>query len=83
MVVTGDITQVDLPGNSTSGLRVVRDILDDVEDVHFATLDSDDVVRHKLVGDIVDAYEKYDSERGEDPSNNHDDPLGPRRRSRS
>ncbi len=82
MVVTGDITQVDLPGNSTSGLRVVRDILDDVDDVHFATLDSADVVRHKLVGDIVDAYEKYDAERGEDDANNHDDPLGPRRRSR-
>ncbi|MDQ1681993.1 MAG: phosphate starvation-inducible protein PhoH [Frankiaceae bacterium] len=83
MVVTGDITQVDLPGNATSGLRVVRDILDDVEDVHFAMLDSADVVRHKLVGDIVDAYEKYDAERGDDENNNHDDPLGPRRRSRS
>jgi phosphate starvation-inducible PhoH-like protein len=81
MVVTGDITQVDLPGNATSGLRVVRDILDDVDDVHFAKLDSDDVVRHKLVGDIVDAYEKYDA--GRDDPNNHDDPFGPRGRSRS
>jgi len=63
IVVTGDITQVDLPGGTTSGLRVVRDILDGVEDVHFAQLTSADVVRHKLVGRIVDAYETYDAEQ--------------------
>ncbi len=63
IVVTGDVTQVDLPGGATSGLRVVRDILDGVEDVHFATLSSQDVVRHKLVGRIVDAYAQYDAER--------------------
>jgi phosphate starvation-inducible PhoH-like protein len=62
IVVTGDVTQVDLPGGATSGLRVVRDILDGVEDVHFATLSSQDVVRHKLVGRIVDAYAQYDAE---------------------
>ncbi|HVM29136.1 MAG TPA: PhoH family protein, partial [Mycobacteriales bacterium] len=62
IVVTGDVTQVDLPGGTTSGLRVVRDILDDVEDVHFATLSSSDVVRHKLVSQIVDAYAQYDAE---------------------
>jgi phosphate starvation-inducible PhoH-like protein len=62
IVVTGDVTQVDLPGGATSGLRVVRDILDGVEDVHFATLTSNDVVRHKLVGRIVDAYAQYDAE---------------------
>ena len=49
IVVTGDVTQVDLPGGATSGLRVVQDILDGVEDVHFSTLTSTDVVRHKLV----------------------------------
>ncbi|MCG8916997.1 PhoH family protein [Actinokineospora sp. PR83] len=59
MVVTGDITQVDLPGGHRSGLRVVRDILTDVDDVHFAELTSSDVVRHSLVGDIVDAYERW------------------------
>jgi phosphate starvation-inducible PhoH-like protein len=59
IVVTGDITQVDLPSGQKSGLRVVRDILDGVEDLHFAELTSQDVVRHKLVGDIVDAYEKW------------------------
>jgi phosphate starvation-inducible PhoH-like protein len=62
IVVTGDVTQVDLPGGATSGLRVVREILEGVEDVHFATLSSQDVVRHKLVGRIVDAYAQYDAE---------------------
>ncbi|GAA1223804.1 PhoH family protein [Prauserella halophila] len=59
VVVTGDITQVDLPGGQRSGLRIVREILDGVDDLHFSTLTSSDVVRHKLVGDIVDAYEKW------------------------
>jgi phosphate starvation-inducible PhoH-like protein len=62
IVVTGDVTQVDLPGGATSGLRVVQEILEGVEDVHFATLSSSDVVRHKLVGRIVDAYAQYDAE---------------------
>ncbi len=61
VVVTGDVTQVDLPGQTRSGLRVVRDILGEVDDVHFANLTSADVVRHRLVGEIVDAYERYDS----------------------
>jgi phosphate starvation-inducible protein PhoH and related proteins len=63
MVVTGDITQVDLPGGTASGLRVVSDILDGIDDVAFCRLTSHDVVRHKLVGRIVDAYEKYDAKR--------------------
>jgi phosphate starvation-inducible PhoH-like protein len=61
IVVTGDVTQVDLPGGTTSGLRVVRDILEGVEDVHFSLLGSADVVRHRLVTDIVDAYERWDA----------------------
>ncbi|MFD9426504.1 MULTISPECIES: PhoH family protein [unclassified Streptomyces] len=61
IVVTGDVTQVDLPSGTKSGLRQVQDILEGVEDVHFSRLTSQDVVRHKLVGRIVDAYEKYDS----------------------
>ena len=60
IVVTGDITQVDLPAGTASGLRQVQDILDGVEDVYFSRLTSHDVVRHKLVADIVDAYERYD-----------------------
>jgi len=62
IVVTGDVTQVDLPAGQRSGLRVVRDILAGVEDVHFTELTSTDVVRHRLVGDIVDAYARYDAE---------------------
>src|SRR5258707_806537 len=63
IVVTGDVTQVDLPAGQVSGLRVVQDILDGVDDVYFSRLTSHDVVRHKLVADIVDAYERYDARR--------------------
>jgi phosphate starvation-inducible PhoH-like protein len=61
IVVTGDTTQIDLPGGSRSGLLVVREILGEVDDVHFAELTSSDVVRHRLVSDIVDAYERWDT----------------------
>ncbi|MBT2488963.1 PhoH family protein [Streptomyces sp. ISL-96] len=60
IVVTGDVTQVDLPGGTKSGLRQVQHILEGLDDVHFSRLTSQDVVRHKLVGRIVDAYEQYD-----------------------
>ncbi|HEX3706065.1 MAG TPA: PhoH family protein [Mycobacteriales bacterium] len=63
MVVTGDVTQVDLPSGTTSGLRTVQDILDGIEDVHFCQLTSHDVVRHKLIADIVDAYARHDAVR--------------------
>ncbi|GAB2754989.1 PhoH family protein [Salinifilum aidingensis] len=59
IVVTGDITQIDLPGGQRSGLKVVQDILGDLSDVHFSHLDSQDVVRHQLVTDIVDAYDRW------------------------
>ncbi len=61
VVVTGDITQVDLPGGVSSGLRQVTEILDGVDDIAFCTLTSRDVVRHALVGKIVAAYDRYDS----------------------
>ena len=64
MVVTGDVTQVDLPGGTRSGLKVVRGILAEIEDVHFTQLTSRDVVRHRLVGEIVDAYERFDARDG-------------------
>jgi phosphate starvation-inducible PhoH-like protein len=63
MVVTGDVTQVDLPRGVDSGLRVVSEILEGIEDVEFCRLTSHDVVRHKLVGRIVDAYARYDALR--------------------
>jgi len=56
MVVTGDITQVDLPREQDSGLIVVSDILDGVEDIDFVRFGDEDVVRHKLVRRIVAAY---------------------------
>ncbi len=62
MVITGDITQIDLPTGS-SGLRTAVEVLSDVEDMHFATLTSEDVVRHTLVSKIVDAYSKYDESK--------------------
>jgi phosphate starvation-inducible PhoH-like protein len=60
MVITGDTTQVDLPLGTRSGLKVVQEILEQVEDVKFCRLSSQDVVRHKLVADIVDAYTRWD-----------------------
>ncbi len=65
MVVTGDTSQVDLPGGVESGLKVVQRILGDVDDVHFAHLDAADVVRHRLVGEIVGAYDRYDATKGQ------------------
>jgi len=59
MVITGDITQIDLP-DASSGLRLVTKVLDDIDDIHFARLTSEDVVRHSLVGRIIDAYTSYD-----------------------
>ncbi len=56
IVVTGDITQVDLPGGAPSGLRTAMRILEGIDDIHFAELTSADVVRHRLVSEIVDAY---------------------------
>ncbi len=61
IVVTGDVTQIDLPAGTSSGLKVVQQILDGVRDVHFAWLTSTDVVRHRLVSDIVDAYARHDA----------------------
>jgi len=60
MVVTGDVTQIDLPSGTKSGLKVVQDILETVEDLEFINLTSEDVVRHRLVSRIVEAYETWD-----------------------
>ena len=74
IVVTGDITQVDLPGGTRSGLRVVEGILDGIEDLSFNRLTSHDVVRHRLVGKIVAAYDDFDARGGFDREE-----RGPRR----
>ncbi len=60
MVITGDSTQIDLPTGTQSGLRVVEQVLGGIEDIHFSRLTSLDVVRHRLVGEIVDAYGRWD-----------------------
>ena len=61
IVVTGDVTQTDLPSGQKSGLRAVEDILDEVDDISFNRLTAQDVVRHKLVGKIVAAYDDHDA----------------------
>jgi phosphate starvation-inducible protein PhoH and related proteins len=60
VVVTGDITQIDLPSGNRSGLRAAVDILEGIDDIHIAELTSVDVVRHRLVSEIVDAYARYE-----------------------
>ena len=62
MVVTGDVSQIDLPGGRESGLLVVRRILDDVDGIAFCELGAADVVRHRLVGRIVEAYARYEAQ---------------------
>ena len=63
MVITGDTTQVDLPHGAQSGLRIVHEILDGVEDISFIHLESEDVVRNRLVGEIVNAYGRFDDKK--------------------
>ncbi|MFP4015429.1 MAG: PhoH family protein [Halanaerobiales bacterium] len=60
-IITGDITQVDLPNNKNSGLNTVQTILKGIEGIEFVYLSKQDVVRHKLVKDIIRAYERYES----------------------
>ena len=64
-VVTGDITQVDLPDGKTSGLKQALRIISDLDDVSVSYLSSKDVVRHSLVTRIIEAYERFDKEREE------------------
>ena len=63
MVITGDITQNDLPNGQRSGLQIIRNILDGVADIAFMDLTAEDVVRHRLIGDIVRAYDAYDAQK--------------------
>lgn len=63
LVITGDLTQTDLPSLKQSGLNEVRYILGDVEDIEFIYLTDKDVVRHEIVQKIIRAYEKYDNEK--------------------
>jgi phosphate starvation-inducible PhoH-like protein len=67
MIVTGDVTQMDLPTGRASGLAVVRRVLRRVDGIGFIELTGDDVVRHRIVAAIVDAYAAYEAEAGRNP----------------
>ncbi|ATG54747.1 phosphate starvation-inducible protein PhoH [Brachybacterium ginsengisoli] len=71
MVVTGDVTQVDLPGAQQSGLRVVEQVLSGIDDISFCRLSSRDVVRHRLVSDIVEAYGRWEIRPGGSRDSRH------------
>ena len=66
VVVTGDVTQTDLPRGRRSGLATALEVLADVDDIGVVHLDSSDVVRHRLVGDVVDAWERHDARKARD-----------------
>ena len=84
-VVTGDITQIDLPGGKASGLKEAMRVLKGVEDISFSMLTEKDVVRHPLVQKIIKAYEKYDNEQEKRKKNDktaHRERTGERRTNR-
>ena len=68
VVITGDITQIDLPEDKTSGLKVAMRVLDNIEDIAVCTLTGSDVVRHRLVQKIIEAYEVYDKKHPPEPA---------------
>ena len=71
-VITGDITQIDLPKNQPSGLPQASEVLKDVKGIEFIYLNEKDVVRHKLVTDIVNAYKKYYADSDTDTDSDTD-----------
>jgi len=73
MVITGDLSQVDLPRGIRSGLRDAREALTDVQGIRFLRFDEEDVVRHHLVGRIVKAYNSLENKRGAGAQYQHDD----------
>ena len=62
-IITGDETQIDLPKNSKSGLLYVKNVLKAIKGISFITLDSKDVIRHKLVKEIIKAYKKIENNK--------------------
>lgn len=74
-IVTGDITQIDLPSHAISGLIEARRLLKNIEHIGFIYFDSKDVVRHKLVAEIIKAYEKDDAKRKNIDDNNHQNQI--------
>jgi phosphate starvation-inducible PhoH-like protein len=80
VVVTGDITQVDLPNDRVSGLIQVKDILRNIDGIAFIYFDDKDVVRHRLVQDIIKAYDRHQTESGGESRSTHEPPSSPQRR---
>jgi phosphate starvation-inducible PhoH-like protein len=72
MIITGDMTQIDLPHSQKSGLIEALHILNNVEGIGIVTLDRRDIVRHKLVTRIVNAYEQFDKDKNSNESINKD-----------
>lgn len=73
MVVTGDMTQIDLPRNVKSGLKEAKEVLEGVKGIAFVEMDERDIVRHKLVTRIVNAYAKYEAKAREDVTEKHNE----------
>lgn len=78
-IITGDVTQIDLPAKTSSGLVQIQEVLKGIESISFVYLDRNDVVRHRLVKDIIDAYDKYHNgspreTQSPDPSATHKNP---------
>lgn len=71
-IVTGDVTQIDLPDGKKSGLKVAQNVLKNIEGIEFSILTDKDVVRHPLVQKIIKAYEKYDTEQEKKRRNDRD-----------
>jgi phosphate starvation-inducible protein PhoH and related proteins len=65
-VITGDVTQIDLPAGRPSGLKEAQTILAGIEGIRFCTFTERDVVRHRLVQDIITAYDRFESRRDQD-----------------
>ena len=77
MVITGDVTQIDLPDDKPSGLKEAMKVLSGVDDIAICTLTGADVVRHVLVQNIIEAYEKYEEKREKDPNRPQTPPRRP------
>lgn len=75
-IVTGDITQIDLPYNQTSGLVQIQQVLSGIEGINFVYFNKGDVVRHRLVREIIDAYEKFNNENKPEPHRNNKNGSG-------
>ena len=65
-IITGDVTQIDLPDRVQSGLVQIQEVLNGIEGIQFVYFDKMDVVRHRLVREIIKAYEKYDDSLDEE-----------------